>query len=149
MDYLDAVSGFLPPGARILDFGSGPEPVPARLLEERGCGVTIYDPFFAPGDAWKSLKWDAILVHEVAEHLSAPLDVFSELSGLLKPGGALCVRTRFPPADRSLFDRWRYRMDETHIGFFSERSVRWLAGSLGLRAALVQPPDRVVLVKPA
>ena len=103
LDYLDAVAGFLPPGARVLDFGSGPEPVPARLLGERGCDVTVYDPFFAPGDAWKARCWDAILIHEVAEHLSTPLAVFSELSGLLEPGGALCVRTRFPPADRSFF----------------------------------------------
>jgi len=149
LDYLDAVAGFLPPEARVLDFGSGPEPVPALLLGERGCGVTIFDPFFAPGDAWKSLKWDAILVHEVAEHLSAPLAVFSELSGLLEPGGALCVRTRFPPADRSVFERWRYRMDETHVGFFGRRSLAWLAERLGLRTALLQVPDRAVMVKPA
>jgi SAM-dependent methyltransferase len=163
-EFLDATAAFLPAGARVLDFGSGPEPVPARLLAERGCSVTIYDPFFAPGDAWRQDHWDAILVHEVAEHLAHPLPVFAELAGLLVPGGALCVRTRFPPVhhdagatanssvrcgchttvDRTEFARWRYRMDETHVGFFGERSMQWLASRLGLDLVLLEKPDRTV-----
>ncbi len=148
-EFLDAAAAFMPAGARVLDFGSGPEPVPARLLTERGCAVSIYDPYFAPGDAWRQGTWDAILVHEVAEHLSYPLPVFIILAGLLVPGGALCVRTRFPPRacetkDRAEFARWRYRMDETHVGFFSERSMAWLAERLELKVALLQKPDRTV-----
>ncbi|OHD19971.1 MAG: hypothetical protein A2Y38_21075 [Spirochaetes bacterium GWB1_59_5] len=158
-EFLDATAEYLPAGARVLDFGSGPEPVPARLLAERGCAVTIYDPFFAPGDTWRKNRWDAILVHEVAEHLVNPLPVFVELAGLLMPGGALCIRTRFPPrgsnaetdsitgADRAEFARWRYRMDETHVGFFCERTMRWLAQRLGLLPARVERPDRIVLTR--
>lgn len=154
-EFLDAAVAFLPAGARVLDFGSGPEPVPARLLAERGCSVTIYDPYFAPGSDWRQGTWDAILVHEVAEHLSDPLPVFSELAGLLVPGGALCVRTRFPPVgrnagttvDRTEFARWRYRMDETHVGFFNERSMEWLASKLGLGVAILEKPDRTVFTR--
>jgi len=154
-EFLDATAAFLPAGGRVLDFGSGPEPVPARLLAERGCRVTIYDPYFAPGTAWRKSGWDAIMVHEVAEHLADPLPVFLELASLLVPGGALCVRTRFPPVgldtgttvDRAEFARWRYRMDETHVGFFSERSMEWLASRLGLSLALLQKPDRTVFIQ--
>lgn len=151
-DFLDAAAVFMPAEARVLDFGSGPEPVPARLLTERGCAVSIYDPFFAPGDTWRHETWDAILVHEVAEHLANPLPVFIELASLLVPGGALCVRTRFPPGlgetiDRAGFTRWHYRMDETHVGFFSERSMEWLAVRLGLTLALLEKPDRTVFTR--
>lgn len=158
-EFLDAAAAFLPAGSRVLDFGSGPEPVPARLLAERGCAVTVYDPYFAPGTGWREGAWDAILVHEVAEHLADPLPVFIELAGLLVPGGALCVRTRFPPGtgtldadeaagvERPEFSRWRYRMDETHVGFFSERSMEWLASRLGLRLELLEKPDRTVFTR--
>jgi len=153
-EFLDAMAPYLKPGAHVLDFGSGPEPVPARLLAERGFSVTVYDPYFATGDAWRKECWDAILVHEVAEHLFEPLATFKELAALLVPGGALCVRTRFPPAgddgrlDRPGFSRWSYRMDPTHVGFFPEQSFRRLSTTLGLAITLLEPPDRVVMTKP-
>lgn len=153
-EFLDATAPYLKAGAHVLDFGSGPEPVPARLLAERGCTVTIYDPFFAPGDAWRKEHWDAILVHEVAEHLFEPAATFKELAALLAPGGSLCVRTRFPPArldgrlDRAGFSCWSYRTDPTHVGFFPERSFRRLSGALGLAMTLIEPPDRVVMTRP-
>lgn len=146
-EFLDAVSDYLPPGGRVLDFGSGPEPVPARILSERGCIVTSYDPYFAPDTDWRRPGWDAILVHEVAEHLNSPGDVFSELSGLLSPGGALCIRTRFPPSDREAFRLWRYRMDETHVGFLGHDCFSWIARNFSLDVAMLTPPDRAVLVK--
>lgn len=146
--FLDTVAAFMPPGTRVLDFGSGPEPVPGRMLSERGCIVTSYDPFFAPDADWRRPGWDAILVHEVAEHLSAPGAVFAELESLVSSGGALCVRTRFPPRDRKAFELWRYRMDETHVGFLGEDSFAWIASHLGLTLAKLAQPDCVVLVKP-
>ncbi len=149
LEFVEAVEPYLRPGGELLDFGSGPEPVPAALLRERGYPVLAYDPFFAPGDDWRSRAWDAVLVHEVAEHLAEPGAALAELAALLRPGGALCVRTRFPPRDREAFARWRYRMDSTHVGFFRPESFAWLSARLGLRAALVEPPDRAVLVRPA
>lgn len=149
LEFVEAVEPYLRPGGELLDFGSGPEPVPAALLRERGYSVLAYDPFFAPGDGWRSRTWDAVLVHEVAEHLAEPGAALAELAALLRPGGALCVRTRFPPADREAFAPWRYRMDSTHVGFFRPETFDWLSARLGLRAALVEPPDRAVLVRPA
>lgn len=146
--YLDVAAPYIAPGGSVLDFGSGPEPVPARMMSERGFRMCIHDPFFAPGDSWRSREWDAILVHEVAEHLSLPGEIMAMLAGLLVPGGALCIRTRFPPADRKAFDRWAYRMDSTHVGFFPERCLGLLAARLGLEPALLESPDRAVLLKP-
>lgn len=146
--FLDAVATFMPAGSRVLDFGSGPTPVPARILSDRGCLVTIYDPYFAPDGHWRQHGWDAILMHEVAEHLHEPGAVFTELCGLLSPGGSLCVRTRFPPRDRKALALWRYRMDETHVGFLGEDSFAWIARHLGLKLAMLSPPDCAVLLKP-
>ncbi len=38
----------VPQNPRVLDFGSGPTPVFAQLLQGWGYDVTIYDPYFAP-----------------------------------------------------------------------------------------------------
>ncbi len=143
--YLDMIEPWIPPGGTILDFGSGPEPVPARLLTGRGYRVSAYDPFFAPDTAWRSERWQAILLHEVAEHLANPSAVLSELRGLLAPGGVLCIRTRFAPRSREDFGRWWYRMDSTHVGFYTEGTMRWMARRWRLEALLVEPPDAAIL----
>ena len=143
--YLDRIVPYMPAGGTILDFGSGPEPVPARLLSERGYRVSAYDPFFAPDTSWRSERWNAILLHEVAEHLAHPSAVLSELRGLLAPGGVLCIRTRFAPCSRQDFGRWWYRMDSTHVGLYKEETLRWIASRWRLEALLVEPPDAAIL----
>jgi len=143
--YLDRIVPYMPAGGTILDFGSGPEPVPARLLSDRGYRVSAYDPFFAPDASWRSKRWDAILLHEVAEHLAHPSAVLSELRGLLAPGGVLCIRTRFAPSSREDFGHWWYRMDSTHVGFYKEETLRWIARRWQLQALLVEPPDAAIL----
>jgi SAM-dependent methyltransferase len=146
--YLEKIVPFIPAGGTILDFGSGPEPVPGRLLSERGYRVCIYDPFFAPGASWRSGSWNAILMHEVAEHLADPYAILSELHPLLAPGGALCIRTRFAPRARKDFDRWWYRMDSTHVGFFREATMQWIAERWRLEPLLMEAPDSVVMRRP-
>lgn len=147
--YLDRIIPVLPAGGTVLDFGSGPEPVPGRLLSERGFDVCLYDPYFAPATAWRNRSWQAIMLHEVAEHLAHPAAVLSELRPLLAPKGALCLRTRFAPDDRTDFEGWWYRMDSTHVGFFRERTIRWIARYWQLQPAIIEPPDTAVLLAPA
>ncbi len=148
MEFLDIATPYIKPGGAVLDFGSGPLPVPSRLLSELGFAVTVYDPLFAPEQGWKTLSWDAIIVHEVAEHIAQPGVEFARLAGRLVPGGVLCVRTRFLPEERGRFAAWHYRTDETHIGFFSARSASALATRLGLVPLLIEGPDRILLKKP-
>ncbi len=131
-------------GSTILDFGSGPEPSMARLIRERGLSCRIYDPIFAPGRAWKKGTYGLILLHEVAEHLSEPRAAILELASLLEPGGHLVLRTRFVPEDSDGFARWWYRMDCTHIGFFSPKSLRALFDASGLETLAIEPPDLAI-----
>jgi len=139
---------YMRPHCHVLDFGSGPVPVPSRMLEDRGFGVTTYDPFFAPDESWRKVRWETILVHEVAEHLVAPGTTLALLAGILRPGGLLCVRTRFLAMHLTGFADWAYRLDASHTGFFSARSALVMAGKLMLLPVRIEEPDRIILRKP-
>lgn len=127
-----AVAPFVSPGARILDFGSGPEPVLSALLTSKGFRVSSYDPYFTPDRSSMKGPFDLIAVHEVAEHIARPFRELSRLVPRLSPEGVIAVRTRYAPDDPGEFSRWWYREDSTHIGFFGSRSMEALARRLGL-----------------
>ena len=144
--FIDAIlAPRLAPGARVLDFGSGPEPALSILLGERGFAAQPYDPFFAPGSSWRRRGWDAIVLHEVAEHLRAPARTMAALARRLAPGGLLAIRTRFPPERPPEFAGWWYRRDATHLGFWRKESFAYLARELGLELVLAQEPDSALL----
>ena len=44
----DPLKTKLTPGSGGLDFGSGPTPVLAGMIEQDGFAISVYDPFFAP-----------------------------------------------------------------------------------------------------
>ena len=113
-------------GARGLDYGCGPEPVLAAMLQERGFEMTAYDPFFAPNASALRQQYDFISCCEVAEHFHAPGAEFEKLAALLKPGAWLGVMTRWrdPAAD---FSRWHYVRDPTHVCFYHPGTLQWLA----------------------
>jgi SAM-dependent methyltransferase len=121
----------LEPGARGLDFGSGPGPTLSVMMEERGFPCRIFDPFFAPDDETLQgeARYDWITCIETAEHLHDPGAEFARLHRLLRPGGWLGVMTEPVPggeADPPPRD-WYYLRDPTHVVFFRERTLVWLA----------------------
>lgn len=130
--FMDALEPYLRAGVEILDFGSGPVPALGVIAAERGYGYAPYDPFFAPDGRWRSRDWEAIAVHEVAEHLAEPAAAFAELAAALAPGGVLGVRTRYQPEGLEGFARWRYRQDSTHVGFFSSDCLHRAMNRLSL-----------------
>lgn len=134
----------LTPGAQGLDFGCGPGPALARMLEAEGFGVALYDPFFYPDESALSQTYDFITCTEVVEHLYEPARVFDQLNGLLKPGGWLGVMTCFQ-TDDSRFDHWHYRRDPTHVVFYREATFAWLANRYGWR--MESPRKDVVLLQ--
>ncbi len=140
-----AIFPYLIPGSRILDFGSGPEPVLSSLLRDSGYDCDSYDPFFMPSDRWRGRDYDAVILHEVVEHLHDPGKTLLGIIPNLKPGGLIAVRTRFPPADDEDFLSWWYRMDPTHVGFFTPASLEKLFAPIGFYVVLCAPPDILVL----
>jgi hypothetical protein len=117
-------------GSRILDFGSGPKPVLADLLREKGFIVETEDPFFSPGVP--DGRFDLITALEVFEHLAGPGSIIEGLASRLNPRGRLCISTEFLPEDPDLFHEWHYRTDPTHISFFTRQGLINSAAQAGL-----------------
>jgi hypothetical protein len=122
----EALAARCAPGAEGLDYGCGPGPVLALMLGERGLKTALYDRHFAPSTAALERRYAFVACTEAAEHFSRPGEEFQRLAGLLEPGGwlALMTRLRGPDAD---FPLWHYRQDPTHLCFYSEPTLRWLA----------------------
>jgi hypothetical protein len=135
------------PPAAGLDFGCGPGPALAAMLEEAGIAMALYDPYFAPDTTALQSRYDLITASEVVEHLARPGAELDRLWSMLNPGGWLGIMTRrLPP--REGFARWHYRRDPTHVCFFAAETFDHLARRWACRLEL--PAEDVALFgKPA
>ncbi|PLX35327.1 MAG: class I SAM-dependent methyltransferase [Clostridiales bacterium] len=139
--YRDFLEGFLEAAVfpfgngfkRALDFGSGPEPVLARIMREKhGIETDIYDLHFSPDREYMDKKYDLIVATEVLEHLKDPVETLSGLKERLEPNGLLSVMTLFHHVDDKAFLGWHYRRDKTHIGFFTAKTLEIAGRAAGL-----------------
>ncbi|MGI9522680.1 MAG: class I SAM-dependent methyltransferase [Hyphomicrobiaceae bacterium] len=128
----------LPPHSYGLDYGCGPGPALAKMLEEAGHTVALFDPFFAPNSAVLGATYDFVTCTETAEHFHDPFAEFRRFDALLKPGGRCAVMTLFQTDDRR-FANWHYRKDPTHVVFYRERTMRCLADDLEWRVEFPHP----------
>lgn len=129
---------------KALDFGCGNAGL-IRLL--RANGIPAYGIDRVPVDndmrpfVFKNfaevpaMKFDLITAIEVFEHLPDPVAVLDELLARLSPEGFLFITTAL--TNRSMahikyFPHWIYQKDRTHIGFFAERTMEFLAHKNGL-----------------
>jgi SAM-dependent methyltransferase len=110
-----------------LDFGCGPGPALAHLLEAAGRRVTLYDPFFAPDERVWSRMYDFIVASEVFEYLHRPGFELDRLFGVLRPGGVLGIMTTFVPPREADFAAWHYLRDPTHVCFYSPTTFEHIA----------------------
>lgn len=116
---------------RILDFGSGPDGVLARLLQQSGQDAVAYDPLYNLPLSPSALPFDAIILCEVFEHLRQ-LDVeLALIRQSLAPDGVLYLRTELLNPGQPL-DSWWYLNDSTHLRFLSPESLAFLAHRLDL-----------------
>lgn len=137
----------LEPGLSGLDFGCGPGPALAEMLREAGHAMALFDPFFAPDPAVLDQRYDFITCTEVLEHLHHPGDVFDQLDTLLRPGAWLALMTCFQ-TDDALFATWRYRAEPTHVVFYRETTLRWIAADRGWSCE-IPVKDVALMRKPA
>jgi SAM-dependent methyltransferase len=115
----------------ILDYGSGPEPVLAKLLKRKGYQTQIYDPFYAVNH-YNNESFDFISSTEVFEHFYDPKKEIKKILNLLKVKGLIAIMTRFSPTIEE-FKSWFYKDDETHVSFFTIRTFEYLAKELGFK----------------
>jgi len=129
----NAILPFAPERKRVLDFGSGPAPVLATLLQESyGYQTDCYDLFFSPKKVYVGKVYDLITCTEVLEHLPDPLSVFRLFASLLAPGGVLSVMTLLHHNDEEHFLSWHYIREKSHITFYSQKTLHYLASMTGL-----------------
>ena len=132
-DFLDYFwKELLPQSPHVLDFGSGPTPVLATLLQKRGAKVTCYDKFYQPDTVLEKHSYDLITSTEVFEHLENPLETLQFLTQHLKAKGYIAVMTLFHDNSMENFWKWWYRRDPTHIIFYTPLTLQYLAKQCGL-----------------
>ena len=131
-----------------IDYGSGPGPALQKLLPEQ-IEVTNYDPFFQPDSDVLHCQYDLVLCTETAEHFIRPADEFSRLLSLLRPGGLLGLMT-LVFSDEGALKEWRYARDPTHVVFYREKTMHWIARKFGIamiyadpRVFIFRSPDRI------
>ncbi len=128
----------LRPGSHGLDFGCGPGPALARMLEEAGHRVAIHDPIYYPDREVLLCQYDFLTATEVVEHLHDPAATFELMDRLVTPGGLIGIMTRFQ-TDDARFARWHYRRDPTHVVFYRVETFEWLGRSLGWEMEIIPP----------
>ncbi len=115
-----------------LDFGSGPNPVLAKMLRREGFETDHYDKFFAPKKVYEGKSYDLVTSTEVIEHIADVQGVMQLFSEHLNPGGYLALMTQFHSNTEEHYLQWWYRRDPTHIVFYRPRSFKVLAKQYGL-----------------
>lgn len=131
----------LPLRSHGLDFGCGPGPALPAMLREAGHTVALYDPFFHPDTAPLELTYDFVICTETVEHFHRPAEEFDRLMTLVRPGGWLAVMTCFQTED-GRFPNWHYRRDPTHVVFYREQTLRYLAGARGWSGLLFDTKEQ-------
>ena len=118
------------PSHQGLDFGAGPVPVIAKLLQNQGYQLEAYDPFFHDRPELLQEKYDFITACEVIEHFRDPAGEFERLRSMLKPAGVLLCMTLLYE-DKIDFARWHYKNDRTHRFFYSRQALEWVKERMG------------------
>ena len=122
----------LQPGAKGLDFGSGPGPTLSVMLEEVGFSMDIYDPYFAPDTAPLEQEYDFITCTETVEHFYQPAKEFHRFDRLLRRNGWLGIMTEMLASDED-FANWWYHREPTHVCFYKPETMEWIAIQCGWR----------------
>ncbi len=119
---------------KLLDYGSGPEPVLVQLLnKEYNFDTEYYDLHYSPEKVYINKKYDAIVSTEVLEHIKNPMETFKLIYELLENGGIFAFMTLYHYNDYDRFIKWWYRRDKTHISFYNDVTLEKIANILGFK----------------
>lgn len=125
-----------------LDYGCGSGPVVAKVLDENGYQVKLFDPFFYPDTDYRNFKYDYIFSCEVFEHFFNPRKEICDLVDLLKVGGRLIIMTHLY-SDKIDFENWYYRNDPTHVFIYTKKTIEFVADLFDLKIEILT--DRLIV----
>ncbi len=130
--------------AKGMDFGCGPGPALGKMLQERGFDITLYDPLYFNNPQALDRKYDFITLTEVIEHFFHPDQEFEKLKNLMNFNSILVVMTSilYPDMD---FLEWHYPSDPTHVSFYSQECMEWIADRWGWKVEF--PANNLTLFK--
>lgn len=126
-----AVRPYINHKSRILDFGSGPNPLLQKILNDDGYKIDIYDKHFYTHPF--SGLYDMIISTEVIEHIYDPLKQVGQLKSHLNLKGFLALKTSLRPLSDDAFLTWWYKEDRTHISFLSLKAIDIISRKTGLQ----------------
>ena len=138
----DHLTAKLPPGAKGLDFGSGPGPTLSVMLEDMGFPMEIYDPYFASDTRPLEQTYGFITCTETVEHFYQPAVEFDRFDRLLRRGGWLGIMTEMLASDED-FANWWYHREPTHVCFYKQETMDWIAAQYGWK---VEYPRKNVML---
>lgn len=129
-----------------LDWGSGPQPVLRELMQRRNVKLDIYDPIYQSSEENLHSEYPLITCTEVIEHFVDPRKSFAKMDGYLSANGVFAGMTNFHHGPDH-YAGWWYAKDPTHVCFFSEKTLKWLADFLGWEILLLDNPVFIFLKK--
>ena len=109
-----------------LDYGAGPGPALAHMLVNQGMDMDVYDIHFFNDSTILNKEYDFITATETIEHFDKPYNDFKNMTSLLKPNGILTIMTSIL-YDNVDFENWYYRMDPTHVAFYTPGTLEWIS----------------------
>ena len=123
----------------VLDYGSGPAGFLSLLFQHKDIQTTNYDAFYAPDQSVLKRPYNVVTSTEVWEHFYFPYSEINQQIHLIKPNGYLAVMTSSHKGEAAFHD-WYYRRDPTHVSFFSEKTMQWIAQRWGLQLVKAKSP---------
>lgn len=144
---VQAIKQFYQPSLSGLDYGCGPYPALAQILLEQQIEVDIYDPLFFPKKDFSktcSKKYDFLVSTEVVEHFYDVSKQWQKMFSCLKEKAQVIIMTQ-RHSELINFPQWHYWRDETHVSFYSEKTLSWIAQKWRFECAFIH--DRVVIMK--
>ena len=116
---------------KICDYGSGPHPILSEFAKVDGLELISYDLHYANQTKADLFDLDLLILSEVVEHFRAPYEEWNELREMVKKSGRICIRTSLWNEGTRWKD-WAYARDNTHINFYHQKTMSYLAQSKGL-----------------
>lgn len=137
MQYLNA-------GMNGLDYGCGPNPVLAKLVEDKGLKCDYYDPFFFP-ECKADAKYDFIFATECFEHFFNSRKEVEKICAMLSSNGILGIMTELM-GDSTDFATWYYKNDPTHVCFYSNETINYICQTYNFKQ-LYNDNHRVIILR--